>query len=46
MYYVMITHHNKVTCYGAYSHEFAAYSKRARIKKQDPYKTVDIVKKN
>jgi len=46
MYYIMVTTNGKITCQGAYSHEFAVYAKKARLKKQDPYRQIDIVKSN
>ena len=44
MYYIMVTYNKTVNCYGAYSHEFAAYAKKSRLKKQDPYRQIEIVK--
>lgn len=32
-------------CHGSYSHEFAAYSKKSRLKKLMPFMEVDIVYK-
>ena len=42
MYYIMVTTNGKITCQGAYSHEFAVYAKKARLKKQDPYRQIHI----
>lgn len=44
MYYVMVTYNKTVNCHGAFSHEFAAYAKKSRLKKQDPYRQIEIVK--
>jgi len=46
MYYVMVTYNNTATCYGGFSHEFAAYAKRKRLRTQDPYRQIEIVKSN
>lgn len=46
MYYVMATYNKTIHCYGAFSHEFAAYSKKSRLQKQDPYRYIEIIKSN
>ena len=46
MYYVMKIYNGKVTCHGAFSHEFAAYSKKTRLKKLEPYAEVEIEQRN
>ena len=46
MYYVMETFNKTVVCYGGFSHEFAAYAKRKRLKRRDPYRQIEIVKSN
>lgn len=46
MYYCMETFNNTVICHGGFSHEFAAYAKRKRLKKLDPYRQIEIVKSN
>ena len=44
MYYVLLAHAGVAICYGAFSHEFAAYAKQKRVRKQFPYRHVEIVK--
>lgn len=46
MYYVMKIYNGKVTCHGAFSHEFAAYSKKTRLKKLEPYAEIEIEKRD
>ena len=46
MYYVMKINNGKVTCHGAFSHEFAAYSKKKRLKKFEPYAEIEIEKRD
>ena len=47
MYYVMMVNgKGTATCFGGFSHEFAAYAKRKRLKKADPYRQIEIVKNN
>tara|TARA_R110000796_G_scaffold23332_3_gene66915 strand:- start:1186 stop:1338 length:153 start_codon:yes stop_codon:yes gene_type:complete len=43
-YYVMETFNNEAVCHGGFSHSFSAYAKRKRLKKQDPYRQIEIVK--
>ena len=42
MYYVMETFNKTVVCYGGFSHEFAAYAKRNRLKNRNPYRQIEI----
>jgi len=47
MYYVMMRNGDgTATCFGSFSHEFAAYAKRKRLKKNDPYCQIEIVRSN
>ena len=45
MYYVMVKRNKRISCHGGFSLEFAAYAKRKRLKKKDPYIEVEVKKK-
>ena len=45
VYYVMVKRNKQISCHGGFSLEFAAYAKRKRLKKKDPYIEVEIKKK-
>ena len=45
MYYVMLkAPTGEIVCQGGFSHEFAAYAKQKRVRKQFPYRHVEIIK--
>ncbi len=46
MYYLMSTINGETICYGAYSHEFAVYAKKARLKKLNPYQQIEVIISN
>ena len=45
MYYVMLkSSTGKISCQGGFSHELSAYAKQKRVRKQYPYRHVEIIK--